>query len=713
LDGRRCVILYDAKLRLAYLVPLDAVTGDPSLSHHLPTDTLHPPAGWTRDASGFLIDGQPVEFFVINRKLKQTYNVNVLTIFTLPGGAADIRGIAPIVAALPAATPAAPPAAAPPSHGGAGGPLTVDSVVTSLLNEKNFDVPRQSLLNEADGLRTTARELDASFRSYTERLGHLAGTVPGAVPDVQGFATLRGTAAAFDKVTLEFATTFADPADLELERKFDLANLRIGDLLADVQSLNAAVQSFPIVDSLQGQTQSLQYQMESFELGVTAYYNDIETVKAAVKLLRSLWQDSPRYVQCLNDAEIKKDIRSRYSPTNTPTLDDATIARIALEYSNICAGTSPKVENPYLESLRDRLARLEYELNDYAADRVPEPGLLRPRRMRDQYNAAVDLLHTFRSDIDTLNDAEARTLAAINHIYQTYRVLQPTRVDLNLGGNTGNLSVNYAVTGVEQFQPYRIQNQVPQPVTAPQLAPAAAAAAAPAPAPAAPAAASPASPQAPSASSTSSSAAATSTPNPEYVGNFQVHHFTHGTVLAGFAFTNIPNRSYSLVSCSVNCPQSPPVDVITESVQKPGRAVVLGLDIYFSRQDMYPDVHRTWTNRYLPTGLVIGASVDPLNQYLLGVAAEPERGFTYSFGFALGQQNRLPPGQYPGQQVPYATTATGTGTYTAPTLGSASGFRGGVFVMAAFDLNIFQTVFSKVFGGLTNLGPPSTAAAGH
>jgi hypothetical protein len=96
-----------------------------------------------------------------------------------------------------------------------------------------------------------------------------------------------------------------------------------------------------------------------------------------------------------------------------------------------------------------------------------------------------------------------------------------------------------------------------------------------------------------------------------------------------------------------------------------------------------------------------------LNQYLFGLAAEPIRGFTYSFGYALGQQNRLPAGQYPGLQLPYAS-----GT-TAPTLTIGSGYRNGVFVMAAFDLNIFQTVFSRVFGGLTALGPPSGTSGGQ
>ncbi|MGB9457860.1 MAG: hypothetical protein WCB12_17555 [Bryobacteraceae bacterium] len=329
----------------------------------------------------------------------------------------------------------------------------------------------------------------------------------------------------------------------------------------------------------------------------------------------------------------------------------------------------------------------------------------------------MELLQAFRSAIEYLNDAEAGTLSKINQVYKDYRVLQPTRVDLNLGGNSGNLSVNYAVTGVEQFQPYRIQNQVPQPVTAQQPAPAPPAApTAPTPTPAALAPASPASPQAaaPTIPSTppASPAATTSTPPPEYVGNFHVHHFTHGTVFAGFAFDSISNRSYSLAACSsadcLSSSSNAPVDVIAQSSEKPGKAVVLGLDIYFTPQDMYPEVRRTRINEYLPSGFVFGASVDPLNQYFFGVAAEPKRGFMYSFGYVLGQQNRLPAGQYPGEQVPYSNAGgTAAPSYTAPTLGSATGFRNGVFVMAAFDLNIFQTVFSKVFGGLTNLGPPS------
>ena len=707
--NRGCVILYDARVRLAYLVPRSAIADAPKLNNMLKAAALGAlPADWTRDADGFLLDNRPVEFFVFNRKLKETYSVNVLTVFTLQGGAADIRGIAPVVAQPPAAPPTTPAATPPASHGAAPlGTLTVDTVFTNLLNEKNFDQARQYLLSDADSIRTSARELDAQFQAYADRLQHLIGTVPAAVPNVQGSATLLRTTAAFERATYDFGATFADPADLELEYKFDLANLRISSLLGDVQSINTAVQSFPIVDSLYGQPQSLQNQMEGFESQITGYRNDLQTVRTAERLLRSLNAD---YVTCLNEAEIRKDIRSHYSAVNTPTLDDATVAEIAKKYSDACNNGAPARLNPYVPAiLRDKLERLDHELDDYEAGRVPDSELLRPRRVRGEYDEAVKLLRKFRADIDNLNEAEANTLEAINLIYRNYRVLQPTRVDLNLGGAGGNLSVNYAVTGVEQFPPYTMQNRVPQPVTT-QQAPPPAAPTTPAAPPATPAATASVSPAGAQTTATPGAAtppaAPTTNPPAEYTGNFQVHHFTAGTALAGFAFSSIANRSYSLVSCPY-CPSfASPVDLIAESDEKPGRAVVVGIDVYFKQQDMYPGVRRTWQNRFLPSGVVFGASVDPLNQYFLGLAAEPIRGFTYSFGGTVGQQNRLPLGQYPGQPVGYTGSGGTTPTYTAPTLGSASGFRAGAFAMVAFDLNLFQTVFSKAFGGATSLGPP-------
>ncbi|MGA3079566.1 MAG: hypothetical protein ABSG56_38565, partial [Bryobacteraceae bacterium] len=260
--NRGCVILYDARVRLAYLVPSSALDSGPALNNMLQAAAKGAlPAGWTRDTDGFLLDNRPVEFFVFNRKLKENYSVNVLTVFTLQGGAADIRGIAPAVSQPPAAPPTTPAATPPASHGAAPlGTLTVDTVFTNLLNEKNFDQARQYLLNDADSIRTSARELDAQFQAYTDRLQHLIGSVPAAVPNVQGSATLLRTTAAFERATYDFGAAFADPADLELEYKFDQANLRISNLLADVQTISTAVQNFPIVDSLYGQAQSLQNQ---------------------------------------------------------------------------------------------------------------------------------------------------------------------------------------------------------------------------------------------------------------------------------------------------------------------------------------------------------------------------------------------------------------------------------------------------------------------
>jgi hypothetical protein len=117
---------------------------------------------------------------------------------------------------------------------------------------------------------------------------------------------------------------------------------------------------------------------------------------------------------------------------------------------------------------------------------------------------------------------------------------------------------------------------------------------------------------------------------------------------------------------------------------------------------MYPGAKTTNWDKLGP-GLVIGASVYPLQRYYIGLGLEPIRGVTFAGGFVLGEQTRLPSnGPAPNQYYP-------GGQLSASTLPSASAFRKGAFFMVGFDWNIFQALFS----GVTTLGaPPSGSASG-
>jgi hypothetical protein len=117
---------------------------------------------------------------------------------------------------------------------------------------------------------------------------------------------------------------------------------------------------------------------------------------------------------------------------------------------------------------------------------------------------------------------------------------------------------------------------------------------------------------------------------------------------------------------------------------------------------MYPDVHDKWKS----PGVLLGASVYPLNQYYLGLAIEPKHGITIGAGFAVGSEQRLPPSNYVGQYLGPTQILTPSGTLapvSAPTLNTDTAFRKGGFIMIGFDINIFQAIFSQV----ANVGTPS------
>ena len=129
----------------------------------------------------------------------------------------------------------------------------------------------------------------------------------------------------------------------------------------------------------------------------------------------------------------------------------------------------------------------------------------------------------------------------------------------------------------------------------------------------------------------------------------------------------------------------------------------IGVSLYIRRVDMFPGVKRPWWEKYLPTSPFLGASVFPLNHYLVGGSLEPLRGFNLTLGPVFGAQTSLPPPYTVGEQV----SATST-----PALPTSSRFRTGAFAMAGFDTSLFKAIFGSLWSNVTNVGTPPSASAG-
>ena len=212
-----------------------------------------------------------------------------------------------------------------------------------------------------------------------------------------------------------------------------------------------------------------------------------------------------------------------------------------------------------------------------------------------------------------------------------------------------------------------------------------------------------------------------------------MHRFDHGTIVGGFAFTNIRRRFYSIVAQPTSTTTTAGTTsatgttsttstvtgstttvttgsttgttsttsttiangIITEHDSTPNIDVVAGVIIYFKPRDMYPGASYDLPSHF---GALFEASVYPLNQYLPGIAFEPRSGINLGAGLAIGQENRLPTGG------PYYVGAPANTSASLPT---ASKFRYGFFVSVGFDFNIFQAIFANV----KNVGAPAAAAA--
>jgi hypothetical protein len=713
------VLVYDGQLRRMHIVERKLVA-NPTLGRTI--------AGEPFEFVGYLCDGRPVEMYIVNRKLKEVFNPTITGVVSVPSAVVSIRGVTPGVAP-PAAAPAA---AAPAAKGGVTTtPLQVATVIDLWLSAETFNQPEQTIKEEAEQLRALARQQNAQIHQYLDKLNHLIEVPPGSPDgpsprDTQGSATLVGTTRAFEEMTAQIGRELTSADVPDIEPRFDRLNVRIGVLIQDVQRLNTNVQSFPIVDQLN----ALQLQEETFETGVRQYRKDIETAQLAAKILNDLLgrinnkQGTLEYLKERVSAEIRRELLSLF-PSATPNMDAATIASIAKSYES---SAKEYINN----TLPNCLGALTVRLADYEANRVPEAYLLETGAMRARFNAAAARLPRLREAIDVLNRTEAAAFDAINSRYRDFRIPSAIPAYLNLSGYSGNLSVFYSLTGVETFQPYVMANETPEPspaslqaapsppaaaaapaVASATVSPAAAAPAAGTAAAQAPAAAVPAAAAAASAGTASAAAPATPpSPIPEYFGNFQVHHFDHGTIFGGFAFSSLSNLSYSVTTAPCPptvCPSASfssyagqTAYVISQTSSMRGKAVVVGVELYLRPQDMYPDVRDKW----MSPGVLLGASVYPLNQYYFGLAIEPKHGITIGAGFAVGSEQRLPPSNYVGQYLGPTQILTPSGTLapvSAPTLNTDTAFRKSGFIMIGFDINIFQAIFSQV----ANVGTPS------
>jgi len=116
--------------------------------------------------------------------------------------------------------------------------------------------------------------------------------------------------------------------------------------------------------------------------------------------------------------------------------------------------------------------------------------------------------------------------------------------------------------------------------------------------------------------------------------------------------------------------------------------------------------------KWLGAGVLLGASVYPLNQYYLGLALEPKHGITIGGGIAWGAEQSLSPPNYVGQLLGPTEILNTSGSNStivavpAPTIQTSTVFHKSGFLIVGFDINIFQAIFGKV----ANVGTPPASS---
>ena len=346
------VLVYDAAARKAYIAPRNALLGQPAFQPPPAPPMPSPPTpgppkpepGSSRDTSSyerkdrytFLCDAKPVEVYVVNRKLKQTYTASVTSVFAFPTNVINLRGLPTGITPPVSTTPA------PVSKGGspAIAPLDLQTVVSNLLNDTTFDIPLRSVQEEGEQLKSNARSALAAIQEFHDKLQRLDGAGAVLGPS-QGSATLLGTNSLLAAAAANIPVQLSSPALPNIEAKFDQQLIIVNNLVQDVARLNTAVQAFPISDQLI----SLQTLAESVETASRQYNIDIETIRTAIRILNEMLTN-PRlrsYIAQRNEAQIRLELQSKLP--NAPNLDAATIGAIMKRYSDATTtGTTPFIQ---------------------------------------------------------------------------------------------------------------------------------------------------------------------------------------------------------------------------------------------------------------------------------------------------------------------------------------------------------------------------------
>ncbi len=778
-SAQRPVLLYDANTRTASIRFRDEVLGFPQDAYG--SIRVPPPPSPGDPEQTFLCDGRPAEVWIANRRLKQVFSVTTTSVFVLSSGLPELREMpsAPAVA-----LPTAAPAAAPTAKGGLAGPttLTTDVVVGYLLNEETFDRPLQRLRADAANVTEQHRFLATLFSQYKDTLDRFTDVNPPSPPppplvpppEVQGTVTLRGTTANFLRETISVKDCFPIPAlqGVHLEQpefSFDQLTGQTNLIVADVQRINAKLQSYPIVDVLV----NLRSQVDTYEDSLRILDHEYQNIDSAITILQDLQtlankqkENAKKYLRERNAAEIRVILTQRYG-VSPAALDASTIARIVNLYmENQGKETSAFIDGSGIHSLNSRLDSLHHTLNYFSvSSRValdmpckvmttagaqechpgydaPPPNDTRPCNtlnpvapcvkidgfpdwgtadpFQGKLNAANNKLDTLRQAIRDLNSAEAETFAAINAVYDTYRA-PPIPLNLDLQGNSGNLIVFYSIKGNEQFQRYQVTNESQQPQSACVQALAAGNGTTPGTpncATTAPGTAPPAATTAVvTAAAPATTASTTTPPNPpaDFYGRFEVHHFVRGALVTGFAFDSIGNRSYSWVACPVS-PPAPPSGACFSAAPTSGTAPTTAT---------YQLVQSNSPQAAVVVGVTIFIKREDMfpgakskwwqrSGPFLGASAYPLN--HYFLGCSLeplhGLNLTLGPVFGSQTRLPNNYTQGPVTAATAPTIPSSSGFRAGVFVMVGFDTSMFKAIFGSLWGNVTSVGAAAPTSTG-
>ncbi len=739
------VIVYDANERSTIIVPsgnVNAVVNggppfhyiyNPLFGAPIPAGAPDPNAFGKASLAQFLCDGKPAEVYIFNRRLLSTYTASLTSVFNVPASTIDLRGATP--QAAPAAT------ATTPAVGSKGfspivtstNLLTTDVTIANFLNDETYEKPLTKLADDVATVRAQAEQFDMNVGQYTDLLGRISGSPGNAAETPLGASSLEELSSAWNILEAEiepFPQTVS-------EAKFSIWTNRADRLQSEVVRLNSKLATYPVLDTLI----NLQASAAILKDNYRGVLSERDAIHSALTILQHLKNQGQEYLTERQRAELRVALRAHYGSNGT--ISEPTLARI-------------------VDAFKAEIPKAVSQLQCPALPAPPAPPTPRPNNIVGQYCAASDYidgnaelgnhiddlfgnareaLAELRKDVADTNEAEADTLRAINVVYDIYRA-PVLHLNLDLQGNHGNLFVYYTLSRLESFNRYQISNDIAQPISNCALAISAnvnsgggfntcvTASTSALPSPSATYSTSQFPPltMPPPAASGGATTPAATTSSAEYFGNFQMHHFSHGTLITGIAYDSVPNQSFSWVTCSTsasntagNFPSGPngaPCISPTATTANPTPATyyqlvkskqipiaaVEGVDLFLfdsgGSQDMFPG-----KNRPIP-GLFIGSSAYPLNHYFVGTTVEPERGFNISAGVVFGSENILP-SSFGYQAGSYASVH--------PSIPTSTKFKTGVFFMIGFDTSLFGQIFNgSIFKSVLSVGtagsPPASSS---